>query len=118
MELPRAMGRIVHDQAICQGCNTCETVCSLLHEGASGHALSRLQILTYPYYGNWSEAILCKQCEAPNCLLACPIEVLRVDEKTRARVIDEENCTGCGLCMEACPQHPNTPIRYDPNRQI
>lgn len=118
MQLPKATGRIDHDQTICQGCNTCEAVCSLFHEGASGHGLSRLQILTYPYYGNWSEAITCKQCEAPNCVHACPTGVLRVDEKTGARVIDENACNGCMLCMEACPQYPEGPIQYDSNRQI
>ncbi len=51
-------------------------------------------------------------------MYACPTEALYVDGRTGARSIDSEKCTGCGLCREACPQYPATPIMCDPERNI
>lgn len=39
----------------------------------------------------------------PPCAGACPFHAIMVDRKTDALRIDPERCTGCGLCVEACP---------------
>jgi Fe-S-cluster-containing hydrogenase component 2 len=49
------------------------------------------------------KAVMCRQCRKPFCLLACPENAIVVDQETGALIIQEELCTGCGECAEACP---------------
>ena len=46
---------------------------------------------------------LCVQCDDYPCVESCPVKALSVDEKTTAVLVDTEKCTGCGICIEACP---------------
>jgi formate hydrogenlyase subunit 6/NADH:ubiquinone oxidoreductase subunit I len=41
------------------------------------------------------------------CADACPHDAVRV---TRTVTIDPIDCTGCGLCVAACPSHALTPV--------
>ena len=99
-------GHIVANPDICGGCRTCEAVCSLYKEGVSNPELARIQVLKDELGGYICEAMPCKQCDGPGCLLACPTGALHVDGVSGARVIDEKKCIGCKLCMEACPATP------------
>ena len=38
------------------------------------------------------------------CVDACNFGAMHMDEKTGLPVIDEEKCTGCNACVEACPR--------------
>jgi Fe-S-cluster-containing hydrogenase component 2 len=118
-ELQQAIGHIVYNPGKCTGCRTCMTVCSLYHEGVVNPELARIQVIAPVLKIFEAEGYTCKQCEGPECLYACPVEgALHIDEATGARVIDEDKCIGCKQCIEACPQYPNTPIRYDAEREI
>jgi len=114
---PPALGHIVCNSEICAGCRTCEAVCSLYHEGVVNPELSRIQVLKDELGGYISEAMPCKQCDGPECLLACPTGALHVDDVTGARVIDEEKCIGCKRCMEACTATPKR-IRYNAEKKV
>lgn len=46
---------------------------------------------------------ICRQCRRPQCLLTCPEDAIVVHERTGARVILLDRCTGCGACADACP---------------
>ena len=108
-EVPMATpskGHIVANPDICGGCRTCEAVCSLYKEGISNPELARIQVLKDELGGYICEAMACKQCDDPGCLPACPTGALHVDGVSGARVIDEEKCIGCKVCMEACPATP------------
>lgn len=117
-DLQQAMGHIKRDLEACAGCRTCEAVCSLSHEGVVSPALARTWIVDYILEGHRIEGYTCRQCRGAECLYACLTKALTIDGTTGARVIDPEKCTGCKRCMEACPQYPNTPIRYDTNRKV
>lgn len=118
VKIQQAIGHIVYNPESCAGCRTCMAVCSLYHEGAVHPELSRIQVVAPVLKIFEPLGIVCKQCDGPECLQACLVGALYVDEKTGARVVDPEKCIGCKLCMEACPQYPNTPIRYDPERKV
>jgi len=127
VELQQAAGRIVHDQELCAGCRTCMAVCSLIHSGAVSPELSGIQIMWFPREGGMVDSNICWQCKSPECLAVCEPEALHIDKKTGARVIDQEKCTGCRLCQEACPYKTSdpryygdglSPIRYDAERNV
>ena len=45
----------------------------------------------------------CTQCTEAWCLNACPVDAIRVDLSTGAKVVDEDICVGCKVCTIACP---------------
>lgn len=106
MELPKS-GVVICDESLCTGCGVCELMCSLSHDGETGPALSRVQVVNNPF-ADRVNLYACQQCDSPSCYLACPLpdEALCIDEVTGARYIDEDKCTGCGLCVDACSFDP------------
>ena len=46
---------------------------------------------------------LCAQCSDYPCVKACPVEALSIDDDAMAVLVDREKCTGCDLCIKACP---------------
>ncbi len=94
--------KIVTDPDRCSGCRLCEMVCTLRQEGEVIPSLSRIRINSDSLSGKDVNITLCHQCRAPNCLLACPLDAIQVDERTGARIVNEERCTGCGLCVQEC----------------
>jgi len=101
---------IDRDYANCSGCRLCEIACSLKHEGRIWPEASKVRVfmlvpgVEFPH--------LCVQCYDYPCVSACPFEALSVDDETQAVRVDEEQCTACGACIDACPGnvphlHPN-----------
>ncbi len=96
----------------CTGCQSCEMVCSLSHEGACSPALSRIQVK------KWGEIavsipIVCQHCEGAPCVSICPTRARKRVPETKAVVTDPEWCVGCKSCIYACPYaapviHPDT----------
>jgi 2-oxoglutarate ferredoxin oxidoreductase subunit delta len=43
----------------------------------------------------------CKRCG--NCVAFCPLGILVADEWGYPRLVDQDRCTGCGLCEMLCP---------------
>jgi anaerobic carbon-monoxide dehydrogenase iron sulfur subunit len=117
-DLPPAMGHIVIDRELCAGCSTCEAVCALSHEGIVAPHLARLRIVDYYLEGHRIEGYVCEQCPDPPCLHACPTGAIHIDKVTGARMIDPDECSGCKVCMAACPQSPSSPISYDAVREV
>jgi Fe-S-cluster-containing hydrogenase component 2 len=52
--------------------------------------------------GTWARALPGLHCKEAYCTVACISRALLKDEEKRT-VFDVEKCTGCGLCMLACP---------------
>jgi len=102
-DIPQSRFEIAVDAPKCTGCGSCELICSLYHDGVNSPSLSRIHVVRDALSGENSIEI-CSQCQGPECMQACPVkEAMVVDEKTGARVIVEEECTGCGNCYRACP---------------
>ena len=103
-------GVVNHKTELCRSCKICELVCSASHEGVCGSYLSRIHIDADDLNFNFSGQI-CSQCESAQCYFACPLKdiALCTDSATGARYINEDECTGCGACAEAC-QLPEPPI--------
>ena len=108
-------GYIVYDSRLCYGCQSCMYACSMTHEGAASPSLSRIQIIRdapsftkYPYDIVMS---VCRQCVTPVCVQNCPTGACHVDAANgNVRRIDEEECVGCGICIESCPQRPHRTV--------
>jgi len=118
IDLPPAIGHIERNTETCAGCRTCEAVCSLSHEGVISPSLARTWIIDHVLEGRHIESITCKQCKNAPCFYACSVGAFYIDKNSGARIIDEEKCIGCQACIKACPQYPNSPIRFDPVRNV
>jgi carbon-monoxide dehydrogenase iron sulfur subunit len=103
-------GVIVHNPDLCRGCFICELACSAYHEGECSSYLSRIHVNAQDLDLNFP-AVVCAQCSSPSCYFACPLKdsALPIDAETGACYINEDECTGCGECAEACPL-PSKPI--------
>lgn len=40
-----------------------------------------------------------------DCTRACQFDAIHIDPETGLPVVDEDKCTACGKCVEACPRH-------------
>ncbi len=92
---------IVRDYIKCSGCRRCELACSMHHEGWWWPEASRIRVFM-PFPGV-EVPHFCAQCDDYPCVASCPVEALSVDEDTTAVIVDQDKCTGCGECIDACP---------------
>ena len=116
LEVPKATP-LLHAQKVCAGCGVCEVICSLYHEGALGSALARSRIVRNPFTAEHIHTT-CQQCFSPSCYFACPLKdkAMCIDQTTGTAYVDEDECTGCGICVGACPfDPPRIKINKDKN---
>ena len=115
---PPESGSIVWDKDVCTGCGTCESMCSLYHDGITGPAFARLRVVEH-HFSEHFEFHACRQCLYPSCYFACPLSdrALCIDEATGARFINEDECIGCKKCIEACPFDPPR-IRFNDGETV
>lgn len=112
-KVPPAKHKLEFNPDLCRWCRACELSCSLHHEGMFRPAASRIRMLLDPFEAEM-KAAMCRQCRTPRCLLACPEDAIVVDERTGARIILSDQCTGCGACADACPfNEEGTILRLD-----
>jgi Fe-S-cluster-containing hydrogenase component 2 len=111
-------GTIVYDPSRCSACGVCEIMCSLWHEGVVGPALARANIIREAFTAKHRH-IACQQCLYPGCYYACPLpdKALCIDEATGAVYVNEAECIGCELCIDACPLEPPR-IKYNAEKKV
>jgi Fe-S-cluster-containing hydrogenase component 2 len=110
-----AAGVIYPDPSLCIGCLTCEVICSRVHKEQGLSDVPRIRIFNdpsvqvdpevtaaYPNRGSFHQQP-CLQCPTAECLYVCPVDALRVEPTTGARIIREDVCVSCNRCAEACP---------------
>lgn len=92
--------QLVVDSTLCRDCQACTLACSLYHEGQCNPDLARLRVFKdmarYEF-----QVVVCRQCEDPDCMTACPNEALRLNELGVPAIYQDE-CLLCGACMAAC----------------
>jgi Fe-S-cluster-containing dehydrogenase component len=89
------------DATVCRGCQACALACSLYHEGECGPSLSRVAVTKWMSSYEFGIAI-CRHCKHPACVEVCSAGALSVD-RLGFVMLDEDVCTRCGSCVEACP---------------
>jgi Fe-S-cluster-containing hydrogenase component 2 len=92
---------IVRDYLKCSGCRKCEIACSLFHENKIWPEASRIRV--FMLVPGAEVPHFCVQCEDYPCVESCPVDALSVSKETEAVLVDKEKCTGCGICIDACP---------------
>jgi anaerobic carbon-monoxide dehydrogenase iron sulfur subunit len=86
----------------CTGCLQCEMACSYENYGIFNPAKSRIKIFDFHDTGK-KVPYTCTQCDEAWCLHACPVEAIKVDAATGAKVVLDDVCVGCKVCTIACP---------------
>jgi tetrathionate reductase subunit B len=107
----------VFDTSICNGCYNCQIACKDEHCDNDWTPYAKPQPETGHYWLKLSEnlrgtipkvkvnyvATLCNHCDDPACLDACPVDGVIYEREDGLVIIDPERCTGCALCVSACP---------------
>ena len=112
---PASTGYIVHDSRVCWGCQSCMFACSMGHQGEANPSLSRIQIIrdapSFTKYPNDIVVAVCRHCVTPVCVNSCPVGAAHIDTANgNIRVIDEDKCIGCQMCLKMCPQRPRRTV--------
>jgi Fe-S-cluster-containing dehydrogenase component len=90
--------RLYIDLDVCASgdCEGCDIQCSYFYHPANNGILSISELATY--------ALVCRRCEEPHCLAACPVEALEQQkEKENLLVRHNMRCISCRSCSHACP---------------
>ena len=88
--------RLVIDLDKCDACDRCGVKCAYFYRSnpRDHGAFALRERATY--------AVVCRRCEEPSCVDACPFEAL---ERRADGVLERHNlrCVSCKLCAHACP---------------
>lgn len=94
---------IIPFQENCTGCRYCEEICTLWHEEKVVPEKSRIVVFKNGVKDD-IPFVCCQNqnnaCEGHFCLDVCPYEAIY--KKDGIVLIENEKCTACGLCQDAC----------------
>ncbi|HLF78695.1 MAG TPA: 4Fe-4S dicluster domain-containing protein [Dehalococcoidia bacterium] len=112
--MAEAGGVIMPDPSLCIGCLTCEVACSDVHQEIGLSDVPRIRIYNidsvqvkpevtraFGDRGKFFQQV-CLQCPDAPCVPVCPVDALKVEDSTGARVIDRDTCIACGKCEKSC----------------
>ena len=109
---------LIIDNESCWGCRTCEVACKQEHRTPEGIRLIKVLEEGPRIKDGKPEFMfrvsLCRHCHEPACVKVCP-ETAITKRKDGIVVLDEEKCTGCGLCADECPYDA---IEFDPDEGV
>jgi len=86
----------------CTGCKQCELACSWVQTGSFQPSRSLIRVHVFDEQASYAP-YACLQCDEAWCLHACPVNAIDVDQTTGAKIVIDESCVGCKLCVIACP---------------
>ena len=90
------------DHQKCTGCQLCELVCAVSHDGISNPARSRIRVVKWEAEGLYIP-MSCQQCQDAPCLNVCPVKAISRNDDIQKVVVDYDVCIGCRSCVSACP---------------
>ncbi|MCK8823984.1 4Fe-4S dicluster domain-containing protein [Fuchsiella alkaliacetigena] len=96
---------MVIDLRRCIGCHACSAACKMensVPEGAFRSLVKEWDKGVYPEVSRVKLPILCNHCADTPCISDCPTEATYA-VSGGAIVVNEEDCIGCGICIEQCP---------------
>ncbi len=102
---------IVTDLNRCMGCLSCSVACKMVHNVPIGSFYCKvLRIGPNPVNdgGNFPDVemyflpLMCQHCSEPACVAVCPTGA-SYKSADGTVLIDQEKCSGCKLCLDACP---------------
>jgi carbon-monoxide dehydrogenase iron sulfur subunit len=108
----KELKRIFVNESLCSGCLACEIACVVQHEGVFGTAAARIHVVKRESDG-LDQPHVCISCDPAPCIKTCPAGALYRDNVSGIIVLTLEDCTGCWMCIDVCPQdailiHPET----------
>ncbi|MGC8508490.1 MAG: 4Fe-4S dicluster domain-containing protein [Thiomonas sp.] len=86
----------------CTGCLQCEMACSYENYGIFNTSKSRIKVFDFHETGR-KVPYTCTQCDEAWCLHACPVDAIKLDAATGAKIVLDDVCVGCKVCTIACP---------------
>lgn len=90
--------RLFIDLDICSTgeCEGCDLKCSYFYHPQNNGIVSVAELATY--------YLVCRRCEEPHCVNACPREALE-QQKDKGKLLIRHNlrCVSCKSCSHACP---------------
>ena len=90
------------DPAKCTGCLQGEMACSYEHTGVINPSNSLIKVFNFEHEGR-KVPYTCTQCTDAWCMHSCPVDAIRLDLTTGAKMVFEDTCVGCKVCTIACP---------------
>jgi Fe-S-cluster-containing dehydrogenase component len=107
----------VIDLTKCNGCHNCQIVCKDEHVGNDWTPIAKPQPEIGQFWIELTERVrgtvpkvkvayrphLCMHCDQAPCLEACPVEGGIYKREDGLVIVDPVKCTGCRLCVDACP---------------
>ena len=86
----------------CTGCKQCELACSYVQIGAFQPSRSVIKVHIFDEQASFAP-YTCFQCDEAWCMQACPVNAIDIDDNTGDKIVIDEVCVGCKLCVIACP---------------
>ena len=95
------------DMNRCYACQACSIACKDWH-GIEPGAEKFMTVYeweegTFPNIRLHSLAFPCAHCEDPVCLKVCESGAIYKEDEFGAVLVDQDKCTGCRKCYDACP---------------
>ncbi len=93
------------DKSKCVLCHACETACKIYNGVETGCTWRQVKTIwhgEYPEINAVNISISCMHCADPECMKICPEQAITKSSSGMVSV-DQELCTGCRLCLDACP---------------